>query len=50
LQGVLRHPTVTLGLATAVGWVAGRVPGLRPRFPNEPVPDELEHWREAVGQ
>lgn len=63
LQATLRHPTVTLGLATAVGWAAGRVAGMRPSFPAvapdvavDPSPknrheaDELEHWREAVGQ
>jgi predicted secreted hydrolase len=32
LARVLRHPTVTLGLATSVGWAAHRVAGMRPGF------------------
>jgi predicted secreted hydrolase len=61
LQAALRHPTVTLGLATAVGRVARRLPGMRPGFPgavadasSQPMrrraADELLDWREAVGQ
>jgi predicted secreted hydrolase len=32
LSRMLRHPTVTLGLATSVGWAAGRVAAVRPSF------------------